>query len=134
MNKLNLQPHFVDLVSQKEFLRNTVGMEWKTGGGTLDAGEFDSVKNDDGFVPAGTAVVLNDDGFYVPFEDATEGGDGETPTANSEGAGLTANDVNVNNGNVIVGILIAGHPIEDKCTGVTKQFKDAVKGYLRFDA
>src|SRR5699024_1753985 len=120
MNKLNLQPHFSDLVSQKEFLRNTVGMEWKTGGGTLDAGEFDSVKNDDG--------------FYVPFEDATEGGDGETPTANSEGAGLTANDVNVNNGNVIVGILIAGHPIEDKCTGVTKQFKDAVKGYLRFDA
>lgn len=124
---MNLQPKMVDIVSQKEFMRNAVGMEFKTGGATLDADEFKDVK-EDGFVKAGTAVYKNEDGLYVPWEDPGE-------DDKREGAGLIANDVEASEGTKpIVGIVVAGHPLEDKCTGVTDDFKDEVKGYLRFDA
>ncbi|RHW33526.1 hypothetical protein [Oceanobacillus profundus] len=121
---MNLQPTKIDIVSGKNFLRNNVGTEYKTGGATLDASKFTTGE----YVKAGTAVYIGDDGFYVPWTDAEEG---ET----REGAGLTSHDVKVVNGsNPIVGVLIAGHPLESKCTGVTEGFKAEVKGYLRFDA
>lgn len=121
---MNLQPRTETIFGQKEFLRNTVGTEYKTGGATLKASAFTS----DEYVKAGTAVYKDTDGFYVPWTDA---GEGET----REGAGLTAHDVKVIAGsNPIVGILVAGHPLERKCTGVTAGFKEEVKGYLRFDA
>lgn len=125
---MNLQPTTQKIVGQKEFLRNSVGMEFKTGGATLDGSKFSSVA-EDGYVKAGTAVYLGEEGFYVPWEDAGEEGGAR------EGAGLTAHDVKVSNDSKpIVGVLIAGHPLESKCTGVTDGFKQEVKGYLRFDA
>lgn len=125
---MNLQPYTEKIFGQKEFLRNSVGTEYKTGGGTMDGEAFTDVA-ENGYVKAGTAVYKDaETGFYVPWTDPA---DGET----REGAGLTAHDVKVSNGvNPIVGILVAGHPLERKCTGVTQGFKDEVKGYLRFDA
>lgn len=125
---MNLQPTTQKIAGQKEFLRNSVGMEFKTGGATLDASEFSDV-TEDGYVKAGTAVYLGEDGLYIPWKDAGEEGGAR------DGAGLTAHDVRVASGsNPIVGVLIAGHPLESKCTGVTDGFKEEVKGYLRFDA
>lgn len=122
---MNLQPTKIQIAGQKEFLRNSVGMEFKTGGATLDASKFSTGE----YVKAGTAVYLGDEGLYVPWEDAGEEGGAR------EGAGLTAHDVRVVSGsNPIVGILLSGHPLENKCTGVTDEFKEEVKGYLRFDA
>lgn len=125
---MNLQPRTETIFGQKEFLRNSVGMEFKTGGATLDASKFGDVA-ENGYVKAGTAVYLGEDGLYVPWTDAGEEGGAR------EGAGLTAHDVKLVSGsNAIVGVLVAGHPLERKCTGVTDEFKQEVKGYLRFDA
>ncbi len=122
---MNLQPTKIQIAGQKEFLRNSVGMEFKTGGATLDASKFPT----GAYVKAGTAVYLGDEGLYVPWKDAGEEGGAR------EGAGLTAHDVRVVSGsNPIVGILLSGHPLESKCAGVTDGFKEEVKGYLRFDA
>lgn len=124
---MNLQPRFREIIGQKEFMRNSVGIEHKTGGATLDGTAFNDV-SENGYVKAGTAVYKGDTGFYVPWTDPA---DGEA----REGAGLTAHDVNIDaGGNPVVGLIVAGHPLEDKCTGVTEGFKDEVKGYLRFDA
>jgi len=122
---MNLQPRTEKIFGQKEFLRNSVGTQYKTGGATLDASAFTPV---DGYVKAGTAVYRNDEGFYVPWTDPADG-------ENRKGAGLIAQDVKIIAGsNPIVGVLLAGYPLESKCTGVTEGFKEAVKGYLRFDA
>lgn len=123
---MNLQPVLKKIAGKKEFLRNTVGVEYKTGGATLDASQF----TDGEYVEAGTAVYKDaDTGLYVPWADTGEGG------AERPGAGLTSHDVYVADGsNPIVGVVVAGHPLENKCTGVTDGFKDEVKGYLRFDA
>lgn len=126
---MNLQPTKIDIVSGKEFLRNNVGTEYKTGGATLDASKFTEGE----YVKAGPAVYKGSDGLYVPWTDPSTDEDGNTEAR--EGAGLTSHDVRVVEGsNPIVGILVAGHPLEDKCTGVTDGFKQEVKGYLRFDA
>lgn len=122
---MNLQPTLVDIVSQKEFLRSTNDIQFKTGGATLDVEKFSL--DDDGYIPAGTAVMKDEDGLYIPFASGGEEG------ATTEGEGLTASEIYGNAGNAIVGVLIAGHPIEDKCHGVDDAFKEAVKGYLRFD-
>lgn len=131
---MNLQPTIQKIAGQKEFLRNSVGMEFKTGGATLDASKFGDVA-EDGYVKAGTAVYLGEEGLYVPWKDPSDGGEeGEADTVR-EGAGLTAHDVKLVTGsNPIVGVLVAGHPLENKCIGVTDGFKQEVKGYLRFDA
>jgi len=128
---MNLQPTIQKVAGKKEFLRNTVGLEHKTAGATLDGSKF----TDGEYVKAGTAVYKDaDTGLYVPWKDPSDGGENEEPDTNREGAGLTAHDVKiVNGGNAIVGLVIAGHPLENKCTGVTKGFKEEVKGYLRFD-
>lgn len=121
---MRLQPTYRDIVSQKEFMRNAVGMEFKTGGGVLDVSEFGDVA-EDGYIQAGTAVGKNSDGFYVPF-------DGEEDL---DGAGLTASEISIDEDetNAVVGIVVAGHPLERKCHNVSDDFKDAVEGYLRFD-
>lgn len=119
---MNLQPRTEQIVGQKEFLRNTQGMEFKTAGGTLDAASFTAGQ----YVKAGTAVFRDTDGFYKPWP--------ATAAGTEEGAGLTTHDVKVYAGqNPVVGILAAGHPIESKCTGVTDEFKAEVKGRLVFD-
>ncbi|OXS77950.1 hypothetical protein [Domibacillus enclensis] len=123
---MNLKPRIEQVSGQKEFLRNTVGMQWKTGGVTLDATAFTAGQ----YVKAGTAVFKDTaTGLFKPVVD------GATPTpATMEAACLTANDVKVIAGsNPIVGALVAGHPLEGKCTGVTTNFKEAVKGRIVFD-
>lgn len=128
---MNLQPTHFDIVGQKEFMRNNVGMEFKTAGATLDADEFSDVTKN-GFIVAGTAVYMNGDGYYVPWEDVS---DEEDEDDKRLGAGLTTHDVQARDGAFpIVGIVVSGHPLEKKCTGVTEGFKKEVKGYLRFDA
>lgn len=124
---MNLQPTTQKIVGQREFLRNSVGIQYKTGGATLDASAFPTGE----YVKAGTAVYLGEDGLYLPWSDpATE----EGVTEVREGAGLTSHDVKVvANSNPIVGVLAAGHPLESRCTGVTEAFKEATKGRLVFD-
>ena len=124
---MNLQPRKEQIIGQKEFLRNTQGMEVKTGGATLDASAFTAGK----YVKAGTAVFKDEaSGLYKPWDTTADTG---TP-ATAVGAGLTMHDVKVISGqNPIVGVLAAGHPIESKCTGVNANFKEATKGRIVFD-
>ncbi len=121
---MNLQPRTREIVGQKEFLRNSVGMEFKTAGATLDATAFTAGE----YVPAGTAIYKDGtSGLFVPVAADTTA---EAMTA----ACLTAHDVEVVEGaNPIVGTLVAGHPLEEKCTGVTDAFKTATAGRLVFD-
>lgn len=122
---MNLQPRVEKIVGQKEFLRNSVGLEFKTAGATLDGEAFASVAVD-GYVKAGTAAYLGDDGLYKPWGSDTE--------ATESGAGLVAHDTKLIKGsNPITGILAAGHPLENKCIGVNDTFKEATKGRLVFD-
>src|SRR5699024_2531466 len=131
---MNLQPTKQRIVGQKEFLRNSVGMEFKTGGETLDADAFSDV-TEKGYVQAGTAVYLGEEGLYIPWKDSSDGGEEEEAFAVREGAGLTSHDVKLVSGsNPVVAVLISGHPLESKCTGVPDGFKEEVKGYLRCDA
>lgn len=118
---MNLQPRRDTIVGGNvEFLRNAVGREYKTGGLTLDASKFT------GTVKAGTAVFIGDNGLGQPWAADT--------AATVKGAGLTSHDVKVISGqNPTVGVLVAGHPLESRCTGVTDTFKEAVKGRLVFD-
>lgn len=120
---MNLQPTTQKYFGQVEFLRNSVGLEFKTAGGTIDATKFGDVA-ENGYIKSGTAVGMNAEGYYEPFSaDA------------SAGAGLVAHDIKLVEGsNAIIGVLLSGHPLEDKCTGVTEEFKTATAGYLRFDA
>lgn len=126
---MRLQPSREEVVTSKEFLRNSVGLEYKTAGATLDATVFP-----EGWVEAGTAVFLNEEtGLYEPWVAPDETGAGGTP-ATAVGAGLTAHRVEIRDGvNPIVGVLIAGHPLREKCVGVTDSFVEATAGYLRFD-
>ena len=120
---MNLQPTKQRIVGQREFLRNSVGLQYKTAGATLDASAFTTGE----YVKAGTAVYKDEtSGLYKPWGGETE--------ATELGAGLTSHDVKVVlNSNPIVGVLAAGHPLESRCTGVTAEFKEAVKGRLVFD-
>lgn len=121
---MNLQPRTQKIAGQKEFLRNSEGIEYKTAGGTIDASTFTEVAVD-GYVKAGTAVAMNEEGLYVPYGVDSTGG----------GAGLVSHDIKlIADSNAIIGVLLNGHPLEDKCIGVTEDFKTETKGYLRFDA
>lgn len=119
---MNLQPRKDSIISQKEFLRNTQGMEVKTAGVTLLATDW----NPGDIVKAGTAIFIDGLGFGRKWLAGT--------LATELGASLTMHDVKIIVGsNPIVGALTAGHPIEAKCTGVTANFKEATKGRIVFD-
>lgn len=123
---MNLQPRKEDIIVQREFLRNTQGMEVKTAGATL----LNTDWTDGEIVKAGTAIYI--DGAGMGRKWVT---DGATPTpATTTKAGLTMHDVKIRAGsNPIVGVLVAGHPREDRCTGVNQAFKDATRGRLVFE-
>ncbi|BAM99141.1 hypothetical protein [Bacillus phage PM1] len=127
---MNLQPRRDTIIGGNvEFLRNTVGLEYKTAGLTLDASAFPAGQ----VVKAGTAVYIGDNGLGLPWAAEDADGNGGTP-ATAKGAGLTSHDVRVYEGqNPIVGVVAAGHPLESRCTGVTDTFKEATKGRLVFD-
>lgn len=122
---MNLQPRFSDvIVGQREFMRNTQGMEVKTAGASLQASDW-AVGD---LVPAGTAVYK--DTTTKMYRRVLAG----TAEATIVGGGLTMHDVRIQTGsNPIVGVLAAGHPRESRCTGVTAAFKNAVKGRISFD-
>lgn len=123
---MNLKPRSEQYAGQKEFLRNSVGMEFKTSGATLDGTAFATVA-EDGYVKAGTAVYKAANDLFAPVGADTAEGD-------LVAASLTAHDVRLVEGtNPIVGTLVAGHPLERKCVGVTDAFKAATKGRLVFD-
>lgn len=120
---MNLKPRTEQLFGQKEFLRNSVGLEFKTAGATLDAALFTAGE----YVKAGTAVFKGANGLFAPVAAGTL-------EADLVAASLTAHDVKIVDGsNAIVGTVVAGHPLESKCTGVTDAFKAATKGRLVFD-
>lgn len=120
---MNLQPRKETIIAQQEFMRNTQGMEVKTAGVTLEASDFTVGE----YVKAGTAI-------YVDATTRRGRKWTETTTATQTGAGLTMHDVKIVAGsNPIVGVLVAGHPREDRCTGVTDTFKEATKGRIVFD-
>lgn len=120
---MNLKPRTESYAGQKQFLRNSVGLEHKTGGATLDGALFPN----NTVVKAGTAVFKGANGLFAPVA-------AETVETDLVAASLTAHDVKiVSAGNAIVGTIAAGHPLEDKCTGVTAAFKAATKGRLVFD-
>ena len=121
---MNLQPRKGEtIIGQREFMRNTQGMEVKTAGATLLATDFTAGT----VVPAGTAIYKGADKFYHPVKS-------DTAEADLVGAGLTMHDVMIYEGsNPIVGVLAAGHPRESRCTGVTAAFKAATKGRIVFD-
>lgn len=122
---MNLQPRMEYFTAPTDFLRNSVGMEFKTAGATLAAADFAGALVD-GYIPRGTAVYRGADGLYHPW--------GDTTAATEEGAGLTAHDVKYIEGqNPIVGVLVAGHPRRDRTYGVNAAFEDATRGRLVFD-
>jgi len=119
---MNLQPRKQDIVGGKEFLRNTQGLEYKTAGLTLLASDFTVGE----YVKAGTAVYIGEDGLGHKWKEETE--------AAQTAAGLRTHDVRIaEKGNPVVGVLVAGHPLESRCTGVNAAFKEAVKGRITFE-
>lgn len=123
---MNLKPSTQKYFGQEEFFRNSVGIEHKTSGLTLDGSTLEGVTTN-GYVKAGTAVSKGANGLFAPIAEAA--------TADSlVAACLTSHDIKVVTGsNPIVGGVVAGHPLENKCTGVTAAFKEATKGRLVFD-
>ncbi|WP_445506799.1 hypothetical protein [Niallia sp. 03190] len=120
---MNLQPRKETIAGQKEFLRNTQGMQFKSAGVTLQGSDFAAGE----YLKAGTAIFVDSvSGLGRKWQADT--------VATQTGAGLTTHDVKVIAGqNPIVGVLVAGHPLESKCTGVTANFKTATTGRLVFD-
>lgn len=126
---MDLKPRTQQIAGQQNFFRNSVGIEHKTAGATLDGAAFTAAAGmvTNGYVKAGTATYKGADGFFKPVLAATL-------EADLVAASLTAHDVKINEGsNPIVGTVVAGHPLETKCTGVTTAFKAATKGRLVFD-
>lgn len=119
---MNIPPELYKLTRPKQFMRNAIGIEYKTGGATLDGSAFPN-----GFVKAGTAVYRDSSsGLYKPWNALTE--------STELGAGLTSHDVEIMpKGNPIVGIVSRGYLEEFRCVGVTDTFKEAVKGRISFD-
>lgn len=119
---MNIPPELYKLTRPKRFMRNAIGIEYKTGGATLDASAFPNA-----LVKAGTAVYRDgSSGLYKPWKALTE--------STELGAGLTSHDVEIMpNSNPIVGIVAKGHLEEFRCIGVTDTFKEAVKGRITFD-
>jgi hypothetical protein len=119
---VNLQPRKETIISQAEFLRTTQGQQVKTGGVVLLSTDW----ADGEIIKAGTAVYVDGTGMGRKWEAAT--------AATVTKAGLTMHDVkNVAGANSLTGMLIAGHPLEAKCTGVTANFKTAVTGRINFE-
>ena len=119
----NLQTRRDSTVSRPEFLRNAVGLQYKTGNVILDVTKLTPGEN----VNDGTAVHYNEASqMYEPVV-------AETP-ATMVGAVLTRDATKVYAGqNPMVGALTACNAIEQRCTGVTANFKEAVKGRIVFD-
>lgn len=109
----------------REFLRSTVGLQYKTAGITLDNAAF-LAAFPTGTVPGGTAVRRGANDIFVPVAEAD---------ATFDGACLTAHAVKVRaaGSNPIVGAIIAGSVDRTRATGVTDAFVTAVAGRLLFD-
>lgn len=118
----NLQPRRDGTVSRPEFLRNAVGLQYKTGNVVLDVTKLTPGET----VHGGTAVHYN--ATSQMYEPVT------AESVNLVGAVLTRDATKVYAGqNPMVGALTACNAIESRCTGVTAAFKEAVQGRIVFD-
>lgn len=119
---MNLQPRKETIVGQAEFLKSTQGAIFKVGGITLKGSAFP----DGNVIKAGTAVMKDTDGLFIPYQDA---GDATAGYSFPEGAEvyLTTHDIVNKGGNAIVGALIEGYVKTSRLTGVTDAFKTAMK-------
>lgn len=119
---MNLQPRTEpSIVDGREFLRNAVGVEYKTAGITLDRAAFTGDR-----VKGGTAVYRAANGLFAPVTEAT--------TAPIDGACLTAHGVPLQTGvNPVVGAITKAYARRDRCTGVTAAFEEATRNRIVFD-
>lgn len=110
----------------REFLKTTVGLEYKTAGVTLDRAAT-LAAFPDGTVPGGTAIRRGAGDLFVPVAAAD--------VAPFDGPCLTAHAVAVSadGANPIVGAITAGYVDRTRATGVTDAFVTAVAGRLIFD-
>lgn len=105
----------------REFLKTTVGLEYKAAGITLKGSAFTG-----DIVKGGTAVYRDTDGLYIPV--ATLG------TAPFAGACLTAQSVKrTATTNPIVGAIVAASADRARCTGVNDAFAEYVRNRINFD-
>lgn len=103
----------------REFLKTTVGLEYKAAGITLKGSAFTGA-----FVPGGTAVQRDTDGLFIPAAAAGP----------YDGACLTAHSVNRSaTTNPIVGAVVAASVDRSRCTGVTDAFAEHVRNRINFD-
>lgn len=121
---MNLQPRKETIVVQNEFLSNTQGLEFATGGITLDGASFGA-----GTVKAGTAVMIpSGNTLAVAYADNT----GSVP-AGAE-LHIVASDVIIESTeNHVVGSVVRGHLKESALTNVTDAFKDYTRGRYFFE-
>lgn len=101
----------------REFLKTTVGLEYKAAGITLKGSAFTGA-----VVPGGTAVARDADGLFIPAGEAGP----------FDGACLTAHAVK-RSGNPIVGAIVAASADRSRCTGVTDAFAEHVRNRINFD-
>lgn len=105
----------------REFLKTTVGLEYKTAGVTLKGASFTG-----DIVPGGTAVYRDADGLFIPVAPGA--------VAPFDGACLTAHAVKrPATGNPIVGAIVKCYADRTRCTGVTDAFAAHVRGRINFD-
>lgn len=105
----------------REFLKTTVGLEYKAAGITLKGAAFTGE-----VVKGGTAVYRDADGLFIPVAVGA--------TAPFDGACLTAHAVKrPTSGNPIVGAIVKCSADRSRCTGVTDTFAAHVRGRINFD-
>lgn len=103
---MNLQPKRDTVTVQKEFLNTTQGLIHKVAGLTLVDTNFTGKLDANGYLLAGSAVVLDDAGVVKPF----------ATTATTPGtAYITANDIKVD-GTVLVGAIESAYLKESVVT------------------
>lgn len=113
----------------REFLKTTVGLEYKTAGITLDSAAFTGDT-----VVGGTAVYRQDNGLFGPATTPPVDGAGVALPLTGRGACLTAHAVKRKEGaNPIVGAIAKCYADRTRCTGVTDAFVTAAAGRINFD-
>lgn len=125
---MNLQPKRQTLITRKEFLNTTQGLIHKVGGITLDSAAFADATDADGYLYAGSAVSLQGSGLAIPASVNVEGAANGTVF-------VTANDVNLTDGDAVVGALEAAYlkssvvtATEEGRVSMTQAIADATNG------
>lgn len=121
---MNLNIRKDSVVVQSEFLLSTQGLIFKVGGLTLKGTVFGA---DGSIVKAGTAVMKDGAGKYIPYADST----GAFP-AGAEVYIITNDVVIKDQKDQVVGGLVNGYLNTAKLTNVTTAFKGATSNRYIF--